>query len=389
MMDFNNTKIAFASRSDSDLRRAWLLFKTLASPRLVKTGNALTNWALKAKLPVNWIIKPTIYSHFVGGESLTQCQSVVERLAKSNVKAILDYSVEGGHDAAEIEKALQETLRSIKNAGENPNIPFAVFKPTAFGNPSSLEKESLGLALSVQEQDDNQKFRQRVLQLCQAASKANVPILIDAEDSWYQPVIDDTVEAMMQTFNKEKAIVFNTLQMYRHDRLAYLQAAHKRAQAAAYVLGVKFVRGAYMEKERERALKRNYPSPIQPDKASTNRDFDAALTYCAQNLSSISVFCGTHNENSCMHLVQLMQQNSIDKNDNRVWFSQLYGMSDHISFNLANAGYNVAKYVPYGPVKHVIPYLSRRAEENTSVAGQTGRELRLLETEQRRRKTAK
>jgi proline dehydrogenase len=388
-MDFNNTKIAFASRSDSDLRRAWLLFKTLASPTLVKTGNALTNWAIKASMPVNWIIKPTIYSHFVGGETLPQCQPVVNILAQSNVKAILDYSVEGGHEEAEIEKALSETLRSIKNAGENPNIPFAVFKPTAFGNPSSLEKESLGLALSVQEQDDNKKFRQRVLQLCQAASNANVPILIDAEDSWYQPAIDATVEAMMQTFNTEKAIVFNTLQMYRHDRLAYLQAAHQRALNGKFVLGVKFVRGAYMEKERERALKMNYPSPIQPDKASTDRDFDAALTYCAQNLGSISVFCGTHNENSCMHLVQLMQQNAIAKDDKRIWFSQLYGMSDHISFNLANAGFNVAKYVPYGPVKHVVPYLSRRAEENTSVAGQTGRELRLIETEQRRRKSTK
>jgi proline dehydrogenase len=388
-MDFNDTKIAFAKRSDRDLKRAWFLFKTISNPGLVKVGNTLTNWALKAKLPINWIIKPTIYSHFVGGESITQCQKVVDRLSQSNVRAILDYSVEGGHQETEIESALKETLRSIYNAGKNASIPFAVFKPTAFCNPASLEKESLGNALSHQEHEDNVKFKERVFVLCKAAADADTPILIDAEDSWYQAVIDATVETMMHSFNKDKAVVFNTLQMYRHDRLAYLKAAHQRALAGNYILGVKFVRGAYMEKERERAYKLNYTSPIQPDKASTDRDFDAALSYCIKNIATISVFCGTHNENSCLHLAKLMHEHGITKDDTRIWFSQLYGMSDHISFNLANEGYNVAKYVPYGPVKHVIPYLSRRAEENTSVAGQTGRELRLIESEQRRRKLLK
>ncbi len=386
MIDFSNTKIAFGSRSDSDLRRAWFLFKTIANPHLVKIGNRVTGWAVKTGFPVNWAVKPTIYAHFVGGESIEQCEKAVDSLAKFRVHAILDYSVEGKHSEDDIRAVMNETIRSIANAGKNPNIPFAVFKPTAFADVQALEKASLGKTLTPDEQQETIVFRERVHTLCKAASDAGIPILIDAEDSWYQKFIDDTVEEMMQVFNQKKAVVFNTLQMYRHDRLEFLKLMHEKAVKGNYFLGVKFVRGAYMEKERERALKMNYPSPIQHDKEATDRDFDQALTFCLRNLQNISVFCGTHNEKSCQHLVDLMQHNGIQINDNRIWFSQLYGMSDHISFNLAHAGYNVAKYVPYGPVKHVLPYLSRRAEENTSVAGQTGRELRLIEKERKRRK---
>ncbi|PKP18379.1 MAG: proline dehydrogenase [Bacteroidetes bacterium HGW-Bacteroidetes-22] len=288
-----------------------------------------------------------------------------------------------------MESALQETLRSIENAGKNPNIPFAVFKPTAFIPRRVLDKIEQPWTLTSDDHARMDLFKARVDKLCSAASQIGKPILVDAEDSWYQKFIDEITEQMMQRYNRDRAVVFNTLQMYRHDRLAFLKSQHQKAVDGNYYLGVKFVRGAYMEKERERAARMGYTSPIQPDKASTDRDFDAALTFCIENISKISIFCGTHNENSCLYLANLMQQHNIRPSDPRVWFSQLYGMSDHISFNMAIIGYNVAKYVPYGPVKHVIPYLARRAEENTSVKGQTGRELGLISKELIRRRQAK
>jgi proline dehydrogenase len=282
--------------------------------------------------------------------------------------------------------ALAETIRSIKNAANDPNIPFAVFKPTAFTTAAVLTKVSAGESLTETEITEAANFRLRVEKLCQTAFDNGVPVLIDAEDSWYQRFIDEVVNAMMAKFNKEKAIVFNTFQMYRVDRLAFLKQSFEMAEAGNYFLGAKFVRGAYMEKERERASKMGYPSPIQPDKKATDRDYNAALKYCVERIGRISVFNGTHNEFSSTWLAGLMDEAGIAKDDKRIWFSQLYGMSDHISFNLANAGYNVAKYLPYGPVKHVVPYLVRRAEENTSVKGQTGRELRLIQSEKNRRK---
>jgi proline dehydrogenase len=386
MITFENTAIAFSGKSDHDLRRSYLLFKTLAHNSLVKLGGGLTQSALKMHIPVNWIVKPTIYKQFVGGESIEDCAAAVEFLGKYSAKAILDYSVEGTESPEDIEAALAETLKSIENAANNPNIPFAVFKPTAFTTSAILEKVSAGKTLTTKEAEEAGRFKERIQTLCRAAHQSNVPILIDAEDSWYQKFIDEVVEEMMQQYNREKAIVFNTFQMYRHDRLDFLKKSHQKAVEGKYFLGAKFVRGAYMEKERERAEKMGYPSPIQPDKESTDRDYNAALKYCIENIETISVFNGSHNEYSNRYLTELMAEKKLAKDDLRVWFSQLYGMSDHISFNLAHAGYNVAKYLPYGPVKHVIPYLVRRAEENTSVKGQTGRELNLISQEIKRRK---
>jgi len=386
MISFDNTEIAFKSKSIRDLKRSYMLFKTLAHNSLVKIGGALTQLALRVHIPVNWIVKPTIYKQFVGGESISECTPVVKQLSKFNVKAILDYSVEGKESPEDIQAALEETLRSIKNAAGNPNIPYAVFKPTAFTTANVLEKVSASLPLTVEEEKEADSFRQRIEVLCKSAYGQNVPILIDAEDSWFQNFIDEVVNDMMVKYNKERAIVFNTFQMYRHDRLDFLKKSHERALNGDYYLGAKFVRGAYMEKERERAEKLGYPSPIQTDKESTDNDYNAALKYCVENIDRISVFNGTHNEFSSKYLTQLMAENELKKDDPRIWFSQLYGMSDHISFNLAYEGFNIAKYLPYGPVKHVIPYLVRRAEENTSVKGQTGRELSLITKELNRRK---
>jgi proline dehydrogenase len=386
MMKFDNTEIAFKSLSNKELKKAYRLFKIMGNTTLVKIGNKLARIAVKIGIPVGWAAKPTLYAHFVGGETIKSCQRVVDKLEQYNVKAILDYSVEGKEKDDDIEKALQETLNSVKNAGANENIPFSVFKPTAFGKSPILEKASSGATLNNYEQKEVEKFKDRIFQLCQAAYAVDVPILIDAEDSWYQNIIDEVTELMMQRFNKEKAIVFNTYQMYRWDRLDFLKAAHQRATEGGYYLGAKFVRGAYMEKERARAEEMGYKDPIQPDKESTDRDYNLALKYCVENIQNISVFNGTHNDYSSAYMAELMKEHGLEKNDNRLWFSQLLGMSDNISFNLAEKGYNVAKYLPYGPVRHVLPYLLRRAEENTSVKGQSSRELLLISAELKRRK---
>ena len=388
-LKFDNTEIAFKSKSNTGLKKAYLLFKVMGSASLVKIGNSLTKIALGIHFPVGWAAKPTLYSHFVGGETITKCKTNVEKLGKHNVKAILDYSVEGKDDDKDIEKALDETIRSIKNAGQTPNIPFAVFKPTAFGKSIVLEKASEGIELNEIEKSEVQKFKDRINTLCKTAFEADIPILVDAEDTWFQNIFDVVVTEMMEKYNKEKAIVFNTYQMYRWDRLDILKQAHKAATEGSYFLGAKFVRGAYMEKERARAAEKGYKDPIQPDKESTDRDYNLALKFCVENIDNITIFNGTHNEYSSVYMAELMEEKGIAKNDVRFWFSQLYGMSDNISFNLAEAGYNVAKYVPYGPVNYVLPYLLRRAEENTSVKGQSSRELQLIETELNRRKNSK
>lgn len=385
-MNFENTAIAFRHKNNSDLKRSWFLFSLLANPGLVRLANFLVKLAMKAHLPVNWLVKPTVYRQFVGGVSISDCIPTVRILEHHHVRAILDYSVEGGHNEQQIEDTLAETLRTIENAKIDANIPFAVFKPTAFGNLDELQDIFSATAPELPDHPAVNKYISRVETMCKAASEAGLPIMIDAEDSWYQPFVDAVVTQMMEKYNRTKAIVFNTLQMYRIDRLESLKMSVSVARQKGYKYGVKFVRGAYMEKERLRAAKMGYPSPIHPDKLSTDTAFDEALTYSVENIDITNIFCGTHNENSCLHLISLMGSNAIPKTDARIWFSQLYGMSDHISFNLAAEGYNVAKYLPYGPVKHVMPYLFRRAEENTSIAGQTGRELRLLKIELKRRR---
>lgn len=385
-LDFNDTSIAYARMSDTDLKKAQFLFRLISSPKLVNAGKQLLNGLLRIHFPVEWAIKSTVYHQFVGGEELEHCSQIINLLSQYNVKSILDYSVEAIQDDDAINKVLNETLRSIRFAAKNPDIPFAVFKPSAFIQPQILDKIEHPETLSQDEHAQIEQFKNRIDILCHESASLGQPILIDAEHTWYQGLIDEIAEEMMLQYNKEHTIVYNTLQMYRIDRISFLQQQIQKAHENGYLLGLKFVRGAYMEKERDRARKYGYASPIHPDKTSTDRAFNEALKISIENMDVTSIFCGTHNEESCLYLTQLMQERDINKNNNNIWFSQLYGMSDHISFNLAMNGYNVAKYIPYGPVKNVMPYLIRRAEENTSVAGQTSRELRLLQKEIERRK---
>ena len=386
MLSFENTEIAFRYKSNGDLSRARMLFSAIASPGLVTVGKTLTYFALKMHLPIAWALKPTLYKHFVGGETLDECEKTVMLLSNYKVKSILDYSVEGGKDQESMQRTLDETLRSVINAGRHPEIPFSVFKPTAFASQEVLTWASDNKAVDDKTAKSIQFFKDCVEKLCHTAFENDIPIMIDAEDSWYQPFVDEVVTVMMEKYNKEKAIVYNTLQMYRTDRLDFLKDSLRKAEEGNYFLGIKFVRGAYMEKERLRASEKGYPSPIQPDKDATDKNYDAGVAFTLEHLDRISVFSGSHNENSNRLLTELIDEHGLKRNEPKIWFSQLYGMSDHISFNLAEEGYNVTKYIPYGPVRNILPYLIRRAEENTSIAGQTGRELALLEQERLRRK---
>lgn len=386
MLSFDNTEVAFSSKNDKDLKRAFLLFRMVEDPALVKLGKYMTPLAFQLKLPIKPIIKATIFRQFCGGENIEECKNAIDELSKFNIGTILDYSVEGKHEERDLDATADEIIQTALVASGNKAVPFCVFKVTGVARFELLEKVSANEELTNQEKEEYQRVSNRVLKICKAAFEASTPIFIDAEESWIQPAIDNLTHAMMAMFNKEKAIVYNTFQIYRHDRLAFLKVSHQNAKSNGYHYGVKLVRGAYMEKERNRAEEMNYESPIQPNKAATDRDYNLALEYCVENISNMALCAGSHNENSALVLVDLMSKNNLANNDNRIFFAQLLGMSDHISYNLSNAGYNVAKYVPYGPVNEVLPYLIRRAEENTSVKGQTGRELSLIMKELKRRR---
>ncbi|WP_299781059.1 proline dehydrogenase family protein [uncultured Formosa sp.] len=383
---FNNTEIAFALKSDSELERAYFLFKMISIEPLVRIGTAATNFAIKAKLPVEGLIRATVFDHFCGGVNEENCLPVIDKMYEKGVSSVLDYSVEGKENETEFDAALRITLKIINFAEERKSIPIAVFKPSGFGRISLFEKMGNGTTLNAKEAEEWGRVKNRFETVCKAAKNRDVSLLIDAEESWMQNAADNLITDLMRKYNTEKPVVFNTLQMYRHDRLNFLKEQHAIAKAEGFYLGYKLVRGAYMEKENERAEKLGYPTPICESKQATDQNFNAAVTYMLDHLDEMSLFNGTHNENSSYLLMELMKEKGIANSDKRVWFGQLYGMSDHISFNLSHLGYNVAKYVPFGPVKDVMPYLIRRAEENTSVAGQTGRELNLLSIEKKRRK---
>jgi proline dehydrogenase len=386
---FNSTETAFSLKSDKELNRAYLLFKMIACQPLVKIGTAITTFALKAHLPVDPIIRATVFDHFCGGINEIDCLSVVDKMYTKGVSSVLDYSVEGKEDEAQFDSALKMTLKTLEFAEEREAIPFAVFKPTALGRLDLYTKVGTNQSLSEEEQSEWNRVKERFQIICETAHRKDVALLIDAEESWMQDAADELVEEMMRQFNKEKVIVFNTLQLYRWDRMEYLKALHERAKSEGFFIGMKLVRGAYMEKEHKRAEENGYPTPICSSKQATDDNYNAAIDYMMQHLDKMAIFAGTHNEESSYKLMDLIKSSSIEIKDSRIWFAQLYGMSDNISYNLAFHGYNVAKYLPFGPVREVMPYLIRRAEENTSVAGQTSRELTLLKTERERRRTSR
>lgn len=387
---FSNTNQAFQHLTNGELSRAIALFSLLGKPWLVSTGSALAKVALALRIPVGWAVRPTVYAQFCGGESIDDSQRTIAKLAEHGVRTILDYSAEGQTDESDLDQTCSEVLATIQAADGDTRHAFAVFKVSGLSSNALLEKVGRSLRgkveLKVEEQEAWARVQARVRTLCEATHQAGGRIMVDAEESWIQDAIDAIAEDMMSDYNRDKVVVFNTVQMYRHDRLAYLKAMAARADEGGYLTGVKLVRGAYMEKERSRAEERGYPSPIQPDKASSDRDFDAAVNWVLDHLDQMHLVAGSHNEASNLRLCEGMQARGIEAQDSRVSFAQLLGMSDPITFNLAAHGYNVAKYVPYGPIRKAIPYLIRRAQENTSVAGQTLRELELLKQEKVRRK---
>lgn len=385
-ISFDDTSVAFEAKSNKALKKANFLFSVVNIPFLSRISTGGVKLGMTLRLPIQGIIKYTIFEHFCGGESIDESEATIKELGEYSIGTILDYSVEGEEDEESFDRTRDEIINTIEVAQESKSIPYSVFKVTGLAPTSLLEKIQAGGTLSSNEEEAYKRVCGRVEAICQNAYDSHIPILVDAEETWIQNPIDELAYAMMKKFNQDKAIVFNTIQMYRTKTLEALKNAFHYAAMGNYYLGVKLVRGAYMEKERDRAANLGYESPIQPTKEATDTNFDKGLAFCIDNKQRVSLVCGSHNEYSNYYLALLMEKHSLKNNDSRVWFAQLYGMSDNISFNLAKAGYNVAKYVPYGPVKSVIPYLLRRASENTSVAGQSSRELTLIKRELKRRK---
>lgn len=384
-VSFEDTSIAFSSRSDKELRRMHFLFSSMSREFLTKIGTFFVKTALNLKLPVKSVIKKRLFQQFCGGETLDECRKTIADLAKYQIHTVLDYAVEGESNDSSYDETVKKILETIDLDAKSEEISFSVFKISGLGPFSILEKIQKGESLNDEEFKSFEKLKSRIDTICHAAYKVNVRLMVDAEESWIQGTIDVLVYEMMRKYNREKAIVYNTFQMYRSDMAYNLEKAVEIADFEKFILGVKLVRGAYMEKERKRAQAMNYSSPIFSTKKETDQAFDSALEFCLINRNRISLCCGSHNEKSNYQLLQLMGKYNVTMNDPNIWFSQLLGMSDNISYNLAAAGYNVAKYVPFGPVEAVLPYLLRRAEENKAVTG-GGRELEMVKRELRRRK---
>jgi proline dehydrogenase len=386
---FDDTATAFSYKSDGELRKANFIFTVVNNPVISRLATSAVKFGMWLHLPIKGLIRSTVFSHFCGGETIEKTEQTIQHLGEFNVKTILDYSVEGEKTEAGFDATAEEILETFDKADRSKSIPFCVFKMTGMANADLLERIQSGQNLSTEDKLNHEKVRSRVDRICAKAYAMGIPVLIDAEETWIQDPIDALAYEMMAKYNKERAIVFNTYQMYRVDMLTNIRNAFHDATMHNYFLGAKLVRGAYMEKERARAIDKGYADPIQPNKEATDEAFNKALTFCVDNMQRVSLVCGSHNEYSNEYLSILMQKHSMRPDDNRMWFAQLLGMSDNISFNLAKAGYNVAKYVPYGPVESVMPYLLRRASENTSVAGQSSRELSLIKKELARRRQAK
>lgn len=386
-LSLDNTEIAFKRISTPELKKTYWLFRLISNPVLSAIGPFFTKAAFYFKLPVEGLIKSTLFKQFCGGETIEECTPKILRLYANRVGTILDYSVEGEQVEKVFDQTTEQVLNSIKKSNEFPEaIPFCVFKLTGLMRFCLLEKVSQKLELVDNEQVEWQNAMNRIEMICNKASEAHQPIMIDAEESWIQGAIDEIVIALMQKYNQTRAIVFNSYQLYRHDKLSSLIADVTLAQTRHFILGAKLVRGAYLEKERKRALEKGYLSPIHLTKKATDTDFNIAVSFCLDNLKHINVVVATHNQYSCEVLAEKMEQGEIPNNHPNIYFAQLLGMSDNISFNLGACGYNVAKYVPFGPVKSVLPYLLRRAEENSAIAGQMSRELSLIDKELKRRK---
>ena len=384
---FNNTQIAFADKSDSQLRKAFWMFKLIEQPALTSLGTSVLNFAVHHNFPfAGNVVKATLFEQFCGGETREESLKVVDQMYKRGVGSIFDYSIEGKEEEETFDAVCTEIKDIVKFSVGNPAIPFIVFKPTAFGRIGIYEEVGKGVELSSSQKAEWERVVKRFDEVCKMCFENDKKVMIDAEETWMQSAADHLVEEMMEKYNQEKPIVWNTIQMYRTGRLEYMAENLQRAKEKGYFIGYKIVRGAYMEKERNRAQEMNYPDPIQPNKEASDQNYNSGIDFVLANLDKVSAFFGTHNEKSTELVMDKMAAKGISPDDNRIYFGQLYGMSDNITYALADKNYNVAKYLPYGPVKDVVPYLTRRAQENTSVAGQTGRELALIQKELDRRK---
>jgi len=401
-VSFENTANAFEHKSDKELKKAAFLFSSMGYSSLVKLGTRLTPWMIRSGMPVKGLIRDTIFAQFVGGETLEETAAVARKLGEYHVQVILDYGVEGGDEGeAGFDQARAEFIRVIDYAATQPNIPFMSIKVTGFARFGLLEKldgamenysgslmkrytQALEVLTQV-ERDEWQRVSQRMQQICRTAADRKVGVLVDAEETWIQDPVDVLTILMMEQFNKDRAVVYNTIQHYRSDRLSFLKDSYEAAAQRDFILGAKLVRGAYMEKERKRAQEMGYVSPIQPDKETTDRDYNEGVLFCIEHLDRIAVIVASHNEYSNLYAVELLRRKGWSLDHPHIHFSQLYGMSDNITFNLAKAGCAVSKYLPFGPIRDVIPYLMRRAQENSSMSGQTGRELGLIKKEMKRR----
>lgn len=387
MSIFNNTQLAFANKTDSQLRKAFWMFKLIEQPLLTKLGTSVLNFAVHNNIPfAGNVVKATLFEQFCGGETREESMKVVNQMFKRGVGSIFDYSIEGKEEEATFDAVCKEIKDIVRFSVGNPAIPFIVFKPTAFGRIDIYEAVGKKVELTTSQKEEWQRVVQRFDEVCRLCFENHKKVMIDAEETWMQDAADHLVEDMMEKYNKVEPIVWNTVQMYRTGRLEYMHQNLQRAKEKGYFIGYKIVRGAYMEKERERAAAMNYPDPIQPTKDASDRNYNVGIDFVMANLDKVSGFFGTHNETSTELVMDKMKAKGLENGDNRIYFGQLYGMSDNITFYLADKKYNVAKYLPYGPVKDVVPYLTRRAQENTSVAGQTGRELSLIQKELDRRK---
>lgn len=402
IISFDNTEFAFEYKAEKQLKKARFLFSMMGKPWLVKIGTRLAPWSIKAGLPVKGIIRNTIFAQFVGGETLEETAVVAKKLGEYQVKVILDYGVEGGDDGEQgFDQSTDEFIRVIKYAATQPNIPFMSIKVTGLARFALLEKLDNMMhmtegtlmkrflktidELNAEEKEEWHRVRHRMMRICETAAEKKIGVLVDAEETWIQDPVDALTILMMDTFNKDRCVVYNTIQHYRHDRMQFLKDSYTAAADRNFILGAKLVRGAYMEKERKRAAEKNYPSPIQPDKESSDKDYNNGVQFCIEHIDRIGLIVASHNEYSNLYATQLLQQKGLSLNHPHIHWSQLYGMSDNITFNLAHAGCSVSKYLPFGPIKDVIPYLMRRAQENSSVKGQTGRELGLISKELHRR----
>ena len=383
---FSDLETAFKDKSDKDLNRAYLLFLSVKHPLISKTLSFLVRIAIWLHIPITTIIKATVYKHFCGGVTINDSQKTIDKLWKSNIGTILDFSAEGKECEADFDKVMTETISSIEKAKNTDSIPFSVFKPTGLTRFTLLEKISSKKTLSPTEKQEKKRFEQRIENICKTAMQNKVPVFIDAEESWIQDAIDTIAIQMMQKFNINNVWVFNTLQFYRKDRIEHFENLLNNARKNKFLIGIKLVRGAYHHQETERSIQKKYPCPVHTKKEKTDTDYNKALAISIQNIDIVSICAGTHNEESCSLLISLLKKYNISKNDKRIYLSQLLGMSDHISYNAAKQKVNVAKYVPYGPVKDLLPYLIRRAEENTSISGQMGRELTNIIKEKKRRR---